>query len=215
MSETKRNNPRLNQHPPNEDGANAVVAPNKDGANAAVAPKEDTAISADSSKEEKTTSEKRRDKQRRKKIFRIIRRILFALFILAMLAAFIGFIYFRWMMHDDATDIEGKWRLAGSETPVVIEKGRFVLTDEIVYDYTIDPDAKTIAFEFGALNGKARYRFSVDRNMLAIQDGEFDWGGNLSNDIGWTIDALLNELQGNPTKSPELAEGGMVLERIQ
>lgn len=122
---------------------------------------------------------------------------------------------FRWSIYDDATDLQGTWRISGTNTLVHIDGERFILTDEIAYDYAIDPEAKTVSFEFGALDGTARYRFSIDRNQLAVEDGEFDWFSTLSQDIPWTFDALLEALKGTGVKSPGFAEGGMVLERVE
>ena len=126
----------------------------------------------------------------------------------------LGFWLLRWGLHDDAASIQGQWRVKGTDTVINITDEEIVLTDEVAYDYVLDPDAKTLAFTFGGLTGNGRYRFSLDHSQLAIDDGEFDWGSTLVADIPWTIDAVAQKMVGHPEKSPSLGEGDMVLERM-
>ena len=63
------------------------------------------------------------------------------------------------------------------------------------------------------MEGEARYRFSLDRQTLALRDGETTWGNSLSEDISWTIAALGRAIQGEQA-SPELSgDSTMVLTR--
>ena len=160
-------------------------------------------------KDDKRVSEQRR-KHRRKVALVIALATLAAI----VIAAVVTFCVFRWGYFDDATDIEGEWRIDGNDSTVLIEDGRFVLTDEISYEYEIDPFSKTLTFEFGNLDGSARYRFSTDRDHLALQDGDFDAMTNLTNDIPWTIEALIDCINGSEAKDPTLSSGGMTLERV-
>lgn len=163
----------------------------------------------------KPANDERLRKQRRKRRLRIIRNTAIIIVLLLAIGTIVGFWMFRWGMYDDVADIQGKWRISGSDTIVSISDDKFVLTDDIAYEYEIDPQSKTISFEFGALDGDARYRFSVDRQRLAVEDGEFDEYMTLSSDIPWTFDALLDELKGTGSKSPAFYEGGMLLERVE
>lgn len=125
---------------------------------------------------------------------RVIRRALFA-FLLVLLFLFAGLLVafgiFRWQTYDDAADIQGTWYDEGTTMPVTITDDEIVLTDEVAYHYVVDPEAKTILFKFGNMEGGGRYRFSLDRTELVITDGEFDWWGNFVDDAIWTAQSLI------------------------
>lgn len=125
---------------------------------------------------------------------RVIRRALFA-FLLVLLFLFAGLLVafgiFRWQTYDDAADIQGTWYDEGTTMPVTITDDEIMLTDEVAYHYVVDPEAKTILFKFGNMEGGGRYRFSLDRTELVITDGEFDWWGNFVDDAIWTAQSLI------------------------
>ena len=154
----------------------------------------------------------KREKSRHR--WKIIRNVFLICLAVILVGIVVAFAVFRWGVSDDVTDIEGVWKIEGSTATVTIDEGRFVLTDDIAYKYEIDPVSKTIEFGFGNLSGSARYRFSADRNMLSIEDGEFDGASNLIGDIPWTFDMLIGAIQGNDPKDPKLSDESMTLKRV-
>ena len=62
-----------------------------------------------------------------------------------------------------------------------------------------------LSLSFGNVEGEARYRFSLDRQTLALRDGETTWGNSLSEDISWTIAALGRAIQGEQASPRALA----------
>lgn len=122
-----------------------------------------------------------------------------------------GFAYLRWFAADDGADIQGTWYLAGTATPITITEDRICLTDDVSYPYTLDEGAKTIQFSFSNLAGAGCYRFSLDRQQLALVDGQFSGADTLGRDIGWTIQALVTHLQGDTLPPAEEAGKGLTL----
>lgn len=122
-----------------------------------------------------------------------------------------GFGWLRWLAADDATDLRGTWYLAGTATPIIITEDRIHLTEDVSYRYTMDTHDKTIQFSFGDLSGSGRYRFSLDRNELALVDGAFSGGDTLSDDIGWTIHAFWENLLGGRLAPAEKSGKGVTL----
>lgn len=130
---------------------------------------------------------------------RVRRRIFLAVFgviVLLLLALALAFCADRWWLHDDAYDIQGTWQVDGSEAKVTITEDYIMLTDEVAYKYEIDPDSKTIKFNFGNLSGEGYYRFSLDRNQLSVTDGETNAAGDIMEDIGWWINAMIAQVRG-------------------
>ena len=119
-----------------------------------------------------------------------------------------AFSVWRWALCDDAGDFTGTWYMAGSEVPLQIEDGSIRLADDVAYAYQLDASGKTLSFTFGNLSGEARYRFSLDRQQLAIQDG--GQPDALLDDAGWTIGALVKMAQGE-SASPAFADGETLL----
>ena len=98
----------------------------------------------------------------------------------------LGFSWNQWMRGDDETDIQGVWQIAGTESTVTITKDYIQITPDVKYPYTIDTAGKTITFSFADLSGVGRYRFSLDRDQLAIIEGpSFSTVGNTFSDIFW------------------------------
>lgn len=126
-------------------------------------------------------------------------------------AAVAGFSWLRWFSADDAADIQGTWYLAGTSTPIVITEDRINLTDDVSYRYALDTGDKTIAFTFTNLAGSGCYRFSLDRNELALVDGAFTGSDTLGRDIGWTLEALVKKLQGDSLAPAEAGAEGLTL----
>lgn len=133
--------------------------------------------------------------------------------VLVVVAIVAAFSCWRWTFANDAQDIQGTWYIAGTQKTVEVTADGIKLADDVTYSYTIDEGAKTLSLSFGNMEGEARYRFSLDRQTLALRDGETTWGNSLSEDISWTIAALGRSIQGEQA-SPELSgDSTMVLTR--
>ena len=133
--------------------------------------------------------------------------------VLVVVAVVVAFSCWRWTFANDAQDIQGTWYIAGTQKTVDVTTDGIKLADDVTYSYTIDEGAKTLSLSFGNMEGEARYRFSLDRQTLALRDGETTWGHSLSEDISWTIAALGRAIQGEQA-SPELSgDSTMVLTR--
>lgn len=133
--------------------------------------------------------------------------------VLVVVAVVVAFSCWRWTFANDAQDIQGTWYIAGTQKTVEVTADGIKLADDVTYSYTIDEGAKTLSLSFGNMEGEARYRFSLDRQTLALRDGGSTWGNSLSEDISWTIAALGRAIQGEQA-SPELSgDSTMVLTR--
>lgn len=120
----------------------------------------------------------------------------------------------RWVFVDDATDIKGSWHLSAEPVSVVISDTEMNLADEVSYTYTMDTQAKVINETLGNMKGAARYRFSEDRNSVAIfDDSSSDWLNNAMIDLRWYVDCAFAKVFGG--ESPDLlgGESGIIMYR--
>ena len=124
-----------------------------------------------------------------------------------------GFAWLRWFSEDDAADFTGTWYLAGTTAPIAITEDRIQLTDDVSYHYALNDQDKTFELSFGNLKGGGRYRFSLDRNQLALVDGDFSAADTLGDDITWTLRALTESAQGRVLAPGEAARGVTLLSR--
>lgn len=124
-----------------------------------------------------------------------------------------GFAWLRWFSEDDAADFTGTWYLAGTTAPIAITDDRIQLTDDVSYRYALNDQDKTFELSFGNLKGGGRYRFSLDRNQLALVDGDFSGADTLGDDIAWTLRALAEGAQGRVLAPEEVARGVTLLSR--
>lgn len=124
-----------------------------------------------------------------------------------------GFAWLRWFSEDDAADFTGTWYLAGTTAPIAITEDRIQLTDDVSYRYALNDQDKTFELSFGNLKGGGRYRFSLDRNQLALVDGDFSAADTLGDDITWTLRALTESAQGRVLAPGEVARGVTLLSR--
>lgn len=124
-----------------------------------------------------------------------------------------GFAWLHWFSEDDAADFAGTWYLAGTATPITITEDRIQLTDDVSYRYALNDQDKTFELSFGNLKGGGRYRFSLDRNQLALVDGDFSGADTLGDDIVWTLRALAEGAQGRVLAPGEAARGVTLLSR--
>lgn len=124
-----------------------------------------------------------------------------------------GFAWLRWFSEDDAADFTGTWYLAGTTAPIAITEDRIQLTDDVSYRYALNDQDKTFELSFGNLKGGGRYRFSLDRDQLALVDGDFSAADTLGDDITWTLRALTESAQGRVLAPGEAARGVTLLSR--
>lgn len=120
----------------------------------------------------------------------------------------------RWVFVDDATDIKGSWHLSAEPVSIVISDTEMNLADEVSYTYTMDTQAKVINETLGNMKGAARYRFSEDRNSVAIfDDSSSDWLNNAMIDLRWYVDCAFAKVFGG--ESPDLlgGESGIIMYR--
>lgn len=122
----------------------------------------------------------------------------------AIAAIVIAFSCWRWPFSHDAEDIQGVWYIAGTQKTATITADKIELSDDVAYSYELDEGAKTLSLTFGTMTGDARYRFSFDRQELAIRDGETSSVDSLLEDIPWTLAALGHAIQGDAA-SPEFS----------
>lgn len=120
----------------------------------------------------------------------------------------------RWVLVDDAADIKGSWHLSGEPVSVTITDDEMDLAGKATYQYTINTQSKIISETLGNMQGTARYRFSEDRNSVALVDGgSDDWWGNAMIDLKWYADCLISKITGG--KEPDLLGGdsGIIIYR--
>ena len=116
----------------------------------------------------------------------------------------ISFSCWRWPLSHDAQDIQGVWYIAGTQKTATITADKIELSDDVAYSYELDEGAKTLTLSFGSMTGDARYRFSLDRQELAIRDGVTTSTDSLLEDIPWMLAALGHAIQGDAA-SPEFS----------
>ena len=117
----------------------------------------------------------------------------FAAFVVACIALAVD----RWWVHDDAQDIQGTWYIYDTEVAIPIGPDTIGISEDAVYEYTIDTQAKTVTYRIGNLTGTSHYRFSSDRSQIAlIEDGKKVFTATLLDDISWWFTSLANAISG-------------------
>ena len=117
----------------------------------------------------------------------------FAAFVVACIALAVD----RWWVHDDAQDIQGTWYIYDTEVAIPIGPDTIGISEDAVYEYTIDTQAKTVTYRIGNLTGTSHYRFSSDRSQIAlIEDGKKVFTATLFDDISWWFTSLDNAISG-------------------
>jgi hypothetical protein len=152
----------------------------------------------------------------RKSVLKIVRRtliVLVALVVVVILVALGAFINMRYFAHDDASDVQGSWYVAGTSTLITIDDSSIHLTQDVAYKYTLATDSKTIDFSIGNLEGGGHYRFSLDRQMLAITDGDVDSVESFIQDAQWTLSAVLMQVFQGETATPGTGSTTTLLSR--
>lgn len=125
--------------------------------------------------------------------------------IVAAIAVAVGlFTWNRWYRFDDRADMQGEWYVVGTTVPVTIDESSIHLTDDVTYQYEINPQDKTIRYTFGPMEGQGRYWFSDDRQYLVITDGdEFTSTGTAFDDLLHSFGDMADKATGADMKLPE------------
>ena len=171
----------------------------------------------DANQQSKGSKAKRKSvKAKAKKIIpKVIAGIIIAVLVLVV-AFFVAAGINRWMRYDDAASIQGKWQIYGSDSSIQINSTDIILADDVSYEYELDEMAKTISYEFGSLSGGGHYRFSYDRNTLAIiEDGTHVWTYTAIDDLCWWFEHLSDIVQGNEVLPAEPGKTVTLLVRVQ
>ena len=114
------------------------------------------------------------------------------LLVVAIAVCAAAFSWNRWLCYDDAVDMQGTWYAYGTSVPVTFADGQIVFDANTAYSYEIDPDAKTIKYRIGDLEGQGRYWFSDGRDVLVITDGDgYDKWGTVLEDLGSWFNGLF------------------------
>ncbi len=140
-------------------------------------------------------------------LFRLAAKIFAAMIGLVAIALCITFFIFRFLGGDDVADFQGSWYIDETSKVVEITADQIILAPDAIYDYEIDPQSKTITFSLGDLKGSGHYRFSADRQELAILDGNYSWMDTLLSDAQWSFVNIISHLKG---EHPQLFEQGEV-----
>lgn len=158
--------------------------------------------------------DKKEKKAKRKRVVKIIIAVLIGLFVASVIALFTALMFIRSGMIDDVQEVKGVWRSTQSGVEISITDDNIVLTDDVAYKYTIDPNAKTISFTFGNLEGSVRYRLSLDGKELSLYDAEVDSSDTFIEDIPWLTENLWALIFNDDLPSAYLGKGSELLERV-
>lgn len=159
--------------------------------------------------------DKKEKKAKRKRIVKIIIAVLIGLFVALVIAFFAVLAFIRSGMIDDTQEIKGVWRSTQSGVELSITDDNIVLTDDVAYKYTIDPNNKTISFTFGNLEGNVRYRLSLDGKELSLYDADIDSSDTFIEDIPWLTENLWAIIFNDDLPSAYLGKGSELLERVE
>ncbi|MBQ9043780.1 MAG: hypothetical protein IJ111_13315 [Eggerthellaceae bacterium] len=130
--------------------------------------------------------------------------ILTAVIVVAIAVAVALFTWNRWYRFDDHADMQGEWYVVGTTVPVSIDESSIHLTDDVTYQYEINPQDKTIRYTFGPMEGQGRYWFSDDRRYLVITDGDdFTSTGTAFDDLLHSFGDMADAMTGSNMKLPE------------
>ncbi len=135
-------------------------------------------------------------------------------FVLVIALAVGLFAWNRWWRYDDAQDFLGNWLANDTTSLVVIDDTTIRIADDVAYDYTIDPVAKTITYTFGSMKGSGRYWFSEDRQQLMITDGNtYSALSTLLDDVSYDAEQLKRSVLGQSPLKREPQAGVTLLSR--
>jgi hypothetical protein len=156
----------------------------------------------------KTAQEEQTKKPR--KVAKII-----ALVLGAIVLCWIAFVIAtRWVVANDASDIQGTWNIAGTDKEVPITSSEMTLTDDLTYSYTLDEFSKTIEVKLGSKSGKSHYVFSLNRQQIVIIDGEYDFFSSLAMDLSDFFSSIVSGTVSAQSAGYKSDESGRTIIRL-
>lgn len=82
-----------------------------------------------------------------------------------------GFLVWDYLFrYDDAKDIQGQWKIEGSNASIVITDSEIRLTDSVNFAYELNTFEKTITYTYANFSGEGNYVFSPERDVLTLTD---------------------------------------------
>lgn len=167
--------------------------------------------------------------QKKKRVPRPLKVILIILFVAIIgVGAFLTWDYlFR---YDDAQDIQGQWKIEGSNNSIVITDSEIRLTDSVSFGYELNTFEKTITYTFANYTGVGSYVFSPERDVLTLTDmntnepGESEGGDDASSmrllkvsnqAVGEPESANNNDTSDAQTLGTDVVDGSMSAQQAQ
>lgn len=137
--------------------------------------------------EDATDEEKPKSKKEHKPFFLV--KFFVSIIVIFLLCAAVFGTWNRWFRYNDEEQLISNWQINGSNSVVVIDKKTITLNPNAILTYTIDTGAKVINYQIGDMNGQSHYRFSWDRNQLALcENTSCDPISTIVSDLGWFWD---------------------------
>ena len=123
------------------------------------------------------------------KKFGFLLKSLLIILLVALVGTAIFGIWNRWFRYDDEAQLISNWQINGTNAVVVIDKENITLNKDTILKYTVDTGAKVINYTIGDKSGQSHYRFSWDRNQLALcENTSCDAISTMISDLGWFWD---------------------------
>lgn len=137
----------------------------------------------------KSKDEQKKKKVKTKKFNFSLAKFFVIIIILALLVSAVFGVWNRWFRYNDEQDIVSSWQINNSDASVKIDEKNIIINANANLKYTVDTFAKVINYEIGDMKGQSHYRFSWDRNQLAlVENSNYDALSTILSDLGWFWD---------------------------
>ena len=100
---------------------------------------------------------------------------LFATVAAIIIVCVAAFSMFRWVIVDDARDVQGTWTIENSSAKITISDTEIRMSEDVIFTYTLDSGAKQITEHLAYKTGKVHYVFSADRKELLLIEQDMDF----------------------------------------
>ena len=100
---------------------------------------------------------------------------LFATVAAIIIACTVAFSIFRWLIPNDAADVQGTWSIENSDTKITISEREIRMSEDVIFTYTLDATSKQITENLADKTGKVHYVFSADRKELVLIEQDMDF----------------------------------------
>lgn len=120
----------------------------------------------------KSSKRSKRKNAKKKKQRRVPLTVKIALLVILVAALAVGafLVWNHLFRYDDEQDIQGQWKIEGSNNSIVITEDEIRLTDSVSFEYELNTFEKTITYHFVNYTGEGRYVFSSERDVLTLTD---------------------------------------------